>query len=412
MWFVDSLTLLATLWKFLTYDVFTTALLKGGLALQARPWQRFCMVSRLRLKNMMESELPSLLGICQSDWPRVAAAVNRAQRRLMTCREAGDAGWYGSWAEVVFNVSRNSPYITLPRGIARLIKVNACEYPIEINNQFYEYLTFGNGNLPKSLCGTGTPGCGWSTTGCTDDYVRGFRRNMVCTFSDLVSTNKFLRIYPTHAADATLRVLVGCRDVNGVTQRQLDGPLQVQGLLASLTMPWVDVGLPGISIPLELSAITAIQKDVTLGQVHFYEVDLTTGTQRLILSMEPGETVAAYQCYYLHSLPQGCCSSPTASDDSLVQLKAIVKLDLIPAVVDTDYLLIQSEEAIIAEAQAARFGDMDVPAAKTQAAERHREAVRYLQGQLVHFEGKEQPAISFHPFGSARLENQRIGLIQ
>lgn len=361
-------------------------------------------VSRLRLKDLMESELPSLLGICQSDWPRVAAAVNRAQRRLLTCREAGDTGWWGSYAEVVFNVSRNSPYITLPRGIARLIKVNACEYPVEINNQFFEYLAFGSGNWPKTFCG--------SAVGCVDDSVRGFRRNMVCTFSDLVATNKFLRIYPTNAADATLRVLVGCRDVNGVAQRQLDGPLQVQGLLASLTMPWVDVGLPGIGTPLELSAITAIQKDVTLGQVHFYEVDLTTGAQRLILTMDPSETVAAYQCYYLHSLPQGCCCSPTVTDDSLVQVKAIVKLDLIPAVVDTDYLLIQSEEAIIAEAQAARFSDMDAPSGKTQAAERHREAVRYLQGQLVHFEGKEQPAISFKPFGSADLRNQRIGLLQ
>lgn len=361
-------------------------------------------LSRLRLKDMMESELPQLVGVCPGNWPELAKIVNRAQRRLLTCREAGDTGWWGSYAEMAFTVTRNSPYITLPRGVARLIKVNACEHPIELQNQFYEYLQFGSGNLPKTLCGT-------TCSPCTDDFVRGFRRNSVPTFGDLVSTNKFLRIYPTEASDSSLRVLVGCRDANGVTLRQLDGPLQVQGLFASLIMPWVDLMLPGGTTPIELSAITAIQKDVTLGQVHFYQVDMTTGAQTLLLTMDPSETIACYQRYYLHNLPRGCCAAPGASDNSAVQVKAIVKLDLIPAVVDSDYLLIQSEEAIIAEAESARFSDMDAPASKQSAAERHREAVRYLQGQLVHYEGKEQPAISFKPFGSASLINQRVGYL-
>lgn len=352
----------------------------------------------------MDGELPSLIGVCSGDWPRLAAEVNRAQRRLNTCREAGETGWWGSYAEMVFNVTRNSPSITLPRGIARLISVNACEYPIEVNNQFYEYVMFGSGNWPKTLCGSSSA----TSSACR---TQGFRRNAVCTFTDLASSGEFLRIYSENIADNGMRVMVGCRDINGTTQRQLDGAFPVQGLFATLFNPWVNLTLPGIATPLELSAITNIQKDVTIGYVHFYAVNVTTGAERLLLTMDPGETVAAYQRYYFQDLPRGCCSAPTVTDDSVVQVKAMVRLDLVPVVVDSDYLLIQSEDAIIAECQAVRFGDHDDPGGKTQAAERHREAVRYLQGQLVLFEGRDHPAISFKPFGSAALANQKIGTL-
>lgn len=358
-------------------------------------------VSRLRLKDLMESRLPQALGICMSDWPRVAEAVNTAQRRLLTCREAGDTGWWGGWAEMVFNVSNTDPYITTPRGIARLEKVNACSFPVEVNNQFYEYLQYGSGNLPKSYS---------CSSAC--DHIKALRRNVVPTWSDLATSGKFLRIVPTETGDTNARVLVGCRDINGTTQRQLDGPLLVQGLFATLTTPWVDLTLQGAVTPLELSAITTIQKDLTIGSVHFYEVDILTGAQRLLLTMEPGEKVAAYQRYYLHALPTNCCIAPGTTTPTTVQVNAIAKLDLVEAVVDSDYLLIQSEEAIIAEAQSARFADMDAPQSKSSSAERHQAAVRYLQGQLVHYEGKEQPAVNFAPFGSARLSFQKIGSLQ
>lgn len=347
-------------------------------------------------------DFSSSLGICGSDWPQAAAIVNRAQRRLITCREAGETGWWGSYAEVVFNVTRNNPFITLPRGMARLISLNACDVPIEVNNQFYEYLQFGSGNLPKQCCPS-------TATVCGMDFVRAFRRNTVCTFADLVPTNKFLRVYTTSSVDAPLRAIIGCRDANGATLRQEDGPLQIQGLAVTLNYPFADVQLPGTTVPIELSAITSVQKDVTLGTVTFFEVDLTTGVQRLLLTMEPSEKIAAYTRYYINSLPRGCCCTPGATDDTNVQVKAIVKLDLIPVVVDSDYLLIQNPEAVMAECQAVRLAGMDTPESKALMAERHKEAVRYLQGELVHYEGKEHPAISFAPFGSAHLRNQKIG---
>lgn len=363
-------------------------------------------ISRLRLKDMLESELTgsASVGICVGDVSSVARVVNRAQERLLTCREAGDTGWWGGYAEIALTATQNDPYITLPRGAARLIRIDACNYPVRIENQFYEYLDFGSGRWPKLGCD--------DTTVCASAPSMGFRRNTACTFSDLTTPNKSLRIYLGNSADVGKRVLVGGTDSNSQTLYSTSNGIAVPGLFATLASPFVDLKLSGSAIAVELGSINSIQKDATIGQVRFYEVDITTGAQRLILTMEPGETVASYARYYLGGLPDGCCQvAGTAPGSNIVSLTAMVKLDLIPAKVDSDYLLIQSREALICECQSARFGDMDSDSAKAQSAERHRQSVRHLQGQLVHEEGKEDPAINFAPFGSARLINQRIGAL-
>ena len=361
-------------------------------------------VQRLRLRDLLLSRLPNLIGICGADVSRIADAVNTAQERLLTCREAGEEGWYGGYAEMVFNVSRNAPYLRLPRGVARLISVDACDTPVPIRNQFYEYLEFGDGHWPKTLCGGSEFNC------CLFGHVEALRRNMAATFLDIGTSRKGLRIYPSEAADVgTNRVFVGGLDANGVRLQTQDGNSQVQGVFVNLDYPFVDLKLPLTVAQLEISAIDTILKDKTLGYVRFYEIDLDTGVQRLILTMEPSEEVAGYASYYLKEIPQGCCQSSTQNDDSLVQVTAMVKLDLVPAVVDSDPLLIQSKEAIIAECQAVHLGDQELAGAKQQAVERHLSAVRYLRGQQRHYEGRQHIAVDFAPFGHARLTHQTIG---
>jgi hypothetical protein len=358
-------------------------------------------VSRLRLKDMLESRLPGSVGLCASDVGQVASMVNAAQERLLTCREAGDTGWWGSYAEVGFVVTQNDPYITLPRGMARLIRLDACDYPIRPQNQFYEYLEFGSGHWPKLACNT--------TNVCQTGPALALRRNMVATQSDLTTPGYGLRIYAS-VEDATLTTIVSGTDANGQNLSSYRNSIPIKGLANTLTNPFSDLTLVGSTAAIELGSIYGIQKDTTARPVSFYEVNLTTGTQRLLLTMEPSEKVAAYSRYYLNGLPDGCCPTPgTAQGDNAVTIKAMVKLDLIPCVAATDYLLIQSREALIEECQSIRLGDMDSSGAKGQAAERHRNAVRYLQGQLVHYEGKSNPATNFAPFGTARLVNQMIG---
>ena len=363
-------------------------------------------VSRLRLYDVLNSRLPQAIGLSPSDTASVAAAVNPAQERLITCPEAGDTGWYGGYAEMTFNVTQNSPNITVPRGVARIIKVNPCNWPMRIQNQFYEYLDFGSGNWPKLTCD------GSDSNRCRQGPYMALERNTVCTFTDLTVPNQRLRIYPTSSADKNLRVLVGCHDVNNQKVSGLDGTVLVQGAFAVLDTPFVDLYYPNTTIPIELTSIDSIQKDVTLGPVSFYQVDITTGAQVLLLTMEPSETIAAYARYRLNSIPDGCCWNPAQDGNGQVQVNAMVKLDLVPATTPTDYLLIQSIEALLAECQAGRFADMDSVTAKTEAQERHKKAVGLLNGQLNHYEGRQTPAVRLSPWGWDRLSRQSIGSLR
>lgn len=346
------------------------------------------MPSRLRLHDCRNSRLPGLVGACESDIPGVARYVNSAQRRLLYCKEAGNDGWWGTFAEMAFNVDPDLPYITTPRSVARIMYQNWCDCYVPLQNQFYEYLTFGNGRLPKRF----------QTGRC--NIRQTYTRNNVVLMTDLSNPPQLIRIRITESTDVGKRALIQGTDNNGMTVYSQDGVNRVDGVFESLDSPFVTTSV-------QWNSITGIQKDVTDGQVQYYQVDPNTGDEVLLLTMEPGETTASYRRYYLDSMPNTCCPPPSAT--GTVQVTAIVKLELIPVVYDTDYCLIQNLEAIIEEAQAVRWSEMDNPNAAAMAKDRHIEAVRLMNGELNHYVGQEQPAVGFKPFGSARLGRQAIG---
>ncbi len=345
---------------------------------------------RIRLYDIRLSRLPELIGRCQGDIVQIAAYVNSAQRRLLLSRENGEEGWWGTYAEVAFNlVSRTNPFITCPRSIARLEAMTICKHPVFIQNQFYEYLDFGNGRMPQR---------------CRDNWcnTQTFTRNNVVTFSDITTPPKIIRIYTTDSADynSNRRIMLQGVDSAGNVIYTQDNFNQVQGVFVPIESPFADA-------PMQFNRITGIQKDKTAGEIQIFQVDPTTGVQSMIHTMEPGETVAGYRRYYLNSLPFNCCF--TGSTPQNLQVTAIAKMELVPAVIDTDYLLFHNLEAIIEECCSVRYSEIDSSDAKTMAQEKHLQAIRLLQGELVHYLGKDRPAVLFRPFGSARLECQKIG---
>ena len=90
---------------------------------------------------------------------------------------------------------------------------------------------------------------------------------------------------------------------------------------------------------------------------------------------------------------------------------AIAKLDLIPVMTDTDYCLIQNLEAITEQCASIRYSEMDSPQAKDLSRERHNIAISYLNGELNHYLGKNEPAVSLEVFGSAKLNRRKIGAL-
>lgn len=349
---------------------------------------------RLRLYDMRNGELPKTIGLCASDIRSVAQAVNTAQRRLLYAREASDEGWWGTWAEIVFNVSRATPYITLPREVARLSAVLACDRPINVENQWYEYLNFGNGRLPKQF------------EKCDANFItQCLTRNNAVTFTDLVGP-AYVQMFVSEASDVGKRVLIQGLDQNSTPIISWDGVNRVQGQFVRLEQPFAVT-------PMLLNQLTGIQKDITDGPIQFFQLNPTTGVSSLILTMQPSEQTALYRRYFFADLPCGCCPVPAVlpgtNTCANVQVTAIAKLELIPVIVDTDYCLIQNEEAIIEEAQSKRYSIIDTPTAKQMAQEKHAQAIRLLNGELNHYLGMNSPAVNVAPFGSARLERQRIG---
>lgn len=354
------------------------------------------MPNRLRLFDFRMSDGPGLVGLCREDVVAVANYVNSVQERLIYAKEAGDEGWYGGWAEILMQASRLTPFVTLPREVARIEYADVCNRPIALNNQFQEYVRFGNGRLPK-ICG------GEFNHNC---LTTAYTRNNAVTFLDPPTFPFYIQVFALDPADvqAARRVLIQGPDSNGNVVYSQDGNNEVIGEYVTLANPFVTT----------LNAwnrLTGIQKDVTVGAIQIMAVDVTTGTSTLILTMEPSEQVANYKRYYFNSLPCTCPVGQNCITPQAIPIRAIVKLELIPATVDQDYLLIQSLEALIEEAQSKRMAGIDGMEAKTESANRHKAAVQFLNGQLTHYVGKNSPAIQFSPFGSARLERVRIGMI-
>lgn len=346
-------------------------------------------MQRLRLFDLRASRLPQLLGFCQDDVPNIAKYVNTAQRRLLYCKEVSDEGWYGSWAEILFYVTQAEPYITLPREVARIEMADICNLPVPVNNQFFEFLRFGNGRMPKCRTACGAP-------------LQIYSRNNAVTFVDISNPPQYISVFITSDQDVGKRMLIQGLDQNNNVVSSQDVVFQVEGVFVAFTVPFVTTSIL-------FNSLTGLQKDQTVGQVKVYQTDPTSGENVLLLTMEPSEMTASYRRYFVEKVPRNCCPTQVVGNVSPVPVTAIAKLDLIPVKVDTDYCLIQNMEAIIEECQSVRFSEMDNENAKKMAAERHFQAIRMLNGELTHFYGSKTPAIEVSPFGSAHLNRQYIG---
>ncbi len=353
-------------------------------------------MQRPTVADALASRLPGLIGKCQSDVAGVCSYINSATARLLYAREVGDTSWWGSWVEVALTISQESPHITLPFEVARIINLDVCTFPVAVQNEFFSYLRYGAGRWPKTTCVSNRTSC---------SPLTAFDRGTFPTFTDITEENKKLRFYMTNTADEGKRVLAQYKDSNDIPVRSLDGTIPVLGEMLTFISPFVDSTYEVWPV----RGITGLIKDVTLGRIMIYEVDTVTTDETLIGFMEPGETSANYRRYYVSGLPRNCCNLPDSTSTD-VQVTALVKLEYVPVAVATDYLLIPNVEALTHECQACRFDEMDVPNASQKSIEHHTKAIRLLQGQMVANEGTQQPAVIFAPFNNSRLVRSGVGI--
>lgn len=339
---------------------------------------------RATLRDVRQSRLPESIGSCVGGNALLLSTVNEAQQRLIMDESQPDEGWWLTYAIMAFNVSRDEPFFVTPRGVARVTMLDICKKPVILRNQFFEYLDFGNGLKPGGCCNRST--CGTMTA-----YDRG----PVVTFKELAPPNKKIRVYFTDITDAGKRILFSGKDGFGNIIYTQDGFSRATGEFLVFTSPFVD------SVN-EFTELSGIQKDLTNGAIQIFEVDTVTTDERLILTMEPGETTASYRRYYASGLPSTVCGSST------IQVSAVVKLDFIPVVADTDYLIISNLPALKEECQAVRYSEMDDANSKKMAVLHHGNALRLLFGELDLYVGKERVSVTVPIFGSDRLRRQVV----
>lgn len=328
--------------------------------------------------------IPAALGACAGDNDEFLRTINEAMQRLIIDEAQPDEGWWGTWARIAFDVSREDPYFTTGRDVSRVTAMDVCKQPVVLRNQFWEYLEFGNGLRPTNCCESAL---------CED--LTGFDRGLAITFKDIKPPNKKIRVFATDETDYGKRTLISYKDPFGNIIHSQDGFSRVMGEFLSFTSPFA-------TTTSDVAELLGIQKDETNGAIQFHEVDTVTGEMRLILTMEPTETVAGYRRYFVNGLPTSCCATET------IQVSALCKLDFVPVAVDTDYLIIQNLAALKEECQGIRLSDMDSPNAKRMGQAHHVAALRLLFGELDHFVGKERVSVQVPLWNGARLRRQPI----
>jgi hypothetical protein len=313
------------------------------------------------------SGIQTVLGICPAD-ARFTGYVNRAQKALL------DRGrWCGTIVREQLCVSNGC--LTWPRHIATIEMVDVCKAPVPMHNQWWEFMGNSAGLQP-------------SDCSCS---LRMVDRGMAVTFADISGTNKKLRLYYTEATDIGKTILVQGYDENNVFIRTVIGGVMSDGFEMTLADPFVESTFT-------VSRITGIQKPLTDGLVRLFQVDSDSGDQLPLGVYEPTETKPWYRRSYLSNLPTAC-GSCGCSDK---QVNVIVKLEYIPARVDTDYLIIPNLEAIrtMIQSMKKREDNLELESLALEKA-----AIRELNHELRTHTG-DRISINVPIFGDGRIDNR------
>lgn len=353
-----------------------------------------------------------VLRMTQTD-SRVVDYINDAQQALLNHRRT--ANWWGTYKQLQITVTDG--LITWPRCVARVDAIAPCDSPLRMRNQWYEFLEGSFVRPADSDC------C--STQGCVCQTPIPFDRGTSPLISDIVGVDKKIRArWTLPTADTGKKVLIKGKDENGDTIYSEYPPgsgTYIEGFYITCVAAPAFVDSPatfqeGTSY---ISAVDSVLKDDSVGMLRLYELD-TTGTERLIASYEPNEKAPEYRRTYLYPFtsvgPQSTCTGCTCTTKII---KAMVKLEFIPAVNDSDFLMISNLRALklavmsIWKEEQNLFDESDVymngrinPLTKS----RQGGAIGELLAEQHTKEG-DNIAISFRPFGNDVNTRKAIGTL-
>ena len=149
---------------------------------------------------------------------------------------------------------------------------------------------------------------------------------------------------------------------------------------------------------MELRDMTSIQLPALDERLLAHEVDTVTAIERQIGDYEPDDPTPSFR----RSFVQGICATSTCTRT----VTGMAKLEFVPAVRDTDILMVGNLDAIKAMVQSILKREANL---EGEAIALERAALRELNQELDHRNGKDKTAIGLYVYGSAKLSRKRIG---
>lgn len=284
------------------------------------------MKTNLAFAKSTASGMPAEVGLASCD-PRFVALLNEAQYELS---ERGK--WWGTYKRMRVCVTANC--ITWPREVKTVEGFNQCNLSLPIANEWYEFQE----NVVA-------PSASSTETYCKCDQSMMLDRGVTVQFRD-ISTPSRIRIYPRNASDAGKKVFLQGFDANGVRVRTLDSGSYVDGEYVTLAYPFA-TSTTIFSAP----GLTGGQKTLTDHELLIFAVAASDSTETQIALWQASEQFPSYRRNYLTDRVSRCSTSGACKDvgDGCSQVMsscgdavsdAIVRLEFIPAYVDSDWLFL------------------------------------------------------------------------
>lgn len=281
---------------------------------------------RTTLSDVRNSRIPKAIGLCPDD-TRIPAIVNEAQQRLLT-----KGLWHGTFGR--FRICTDNQCVTLPPQIATIESAAVCGEVVAMRDTWWEFLDNGFGPINS------TSGCASCGTGDTvgGGLGVGMYRGRFCTFKDIQPSGKKLNVVCDLSTDVGKEVLLLGYDDNGNWIRTDQGGTIKDGELVAFAQS------TGTTTTNYFSSVNDIQlPDDMDGQSWLYEYDVSATTRRLIGKYEYFETRPNYARYFFPSVCIRTCDDNTCCQ---TPIDIVGKLEFIPVVNDTDYLIIGNIPAL------------------------------------------------------------------
>lgn len=344
-------------------------------------------MSLVTLADAKASRLAEIAQTCTST-SDFLSLVNDATRILMK-----RGNFWGTVQKV--RVCTYNGCITWPRYVGTVLAINVCKHPIPIWNNWFQFEPLLSHDFAQD-------GFSFSNGGLCVGNVQAENDGVTPVFNQIpCGSANAIRIFPSVRADVGKQITIYGIDQNGQTMRSRNAQnIWQEGVTVTLALPSVDTPA--------FQSITRISKPVTQGPLRYYQVDTVNNVLLDLVSHDPSETNPMYRHSRIQGIrmPNACNTNNTCS--GLRMVDALVKLEFTPAVNDTDLVLIENLDALKSMVQSIRkkeAGQVQVAAA--------------LEGDAIHdlnlqlrdkFPNTQTPA-NVMPYGTARLERQRIGTL-